>query len=409
MYEAVARTPTAELDAPVRRLSDAANYSRLWLGTAAAIALVGGSRGRRAALEGVLAIGVTSATVNLGVKPLARRRRPDRVGPDLVAARDVPMPGSASFPSGHAASAFAFAYAVGRHLPGLGPADPAARGWGGLLSRPHRRALPRRRRDRLHPRSRNSSHGGCGMRPPPAARAGTAPPPACRRPEHLTSAAPRRLQAGAAATRGCRLGPVTNDAGAFGGRDAGPAFKATTSGRRSRTESGRTRSCERARQRRNGPPEGCVGTPVTVGSPAGRTAAAASRMAVLEGMGRPSCHSGHRLVADLARDTRQRGRRSWQSPGSRLAAERRSVVAEQQLRPVLAQSKEEAWTSPHESTSSSSASRRPRRRCRLPPPSPVTSSGSESTRPSRTPRTPSSGHSNGPTRPPTAHAASWRR
>jgi hypothetical protein len=30
-----------------------------------------------------------------------------------------------------------------------------------------------------------------------------------------------------------------------------------------------------------------------------------------------SCHSGHRLVADLARDTRQRGRRSWQPPGSR--------------------------------------------------------------------------------------------
>jgi undecaprenyl-diphosphatase len=29
------------------------------------------------------------------------------------------MPRSASFPSGHAASAFAFAYAVGRHLPVL--------------------------------------------------------------------------------------------------------------------------------------------------------------------------------------------------------------------------------------------------------------------------------------------------
>jgi undecaprenyl-diphosphatase len=29
------------------------------------------------------------------------------------------MPHSTSFPSGHAASAFAFAYAVGRHLPGL--------------------------------------------------------------------------------------------------------------------------------------------------------------------------------------------------------------------------------------------------------------------------------------------------
>lgn len=119
VYEAVARTPTAELDGPIRRLSDAANYSRLWFGIAAAIALLGGGRGRRAALEGVLAIGVTSATVNLGVKPLARRRRPDRVGLDLVAARHVRMPHSTSFPSGHAASAFAFAYAVGRHLPGL--------------------------------------------------------------------------------------------------------------------------------------------------------------------------------------------------------------------------------------------------------------------------------------------------
>lgn len=119
VYEAVARTPTAELDGPVRRLSDAANHSRLWLGIAAAIALLGGGRGRRAALEGVLAIGVTSAGVNLGVKTIARRRRPDRAGPDLFRARHVRMPESTSFPSGHAASAFAFAYAAGRHLPGL--------------------------------------------------------------------------------------------------------------------------------------------------------------------------------------------------------------------------------------------------------------------------------------------------
>jgi membrane-associated phospholipid phosphatase len=118
VYQAVARTPTAELDEPVRRLSDAANYSRLWLGIAATIALVGGGRGRRAALEGVVAIGVTSAAVNLGVKPLARRRRPDRAEPGQFPDRQVPMPGSTSFPSGHAASAFAFAYAVGRLLAG---------------------------------------------------------------------------------------------------------------------------------------------------------------------------------------------------------------------------------------------------------------------------------------------------
>jgi membrane-associated phospholipid phosphatase len=119
VYEAVARTSTATLDGPVRQLSGAADKSHLWLGIAAAVALVGGDRGRRAALEGVVAIAVTSATVNLGVKPIARRRRPDRTQPAWFEDRHVPMPRSASFPSGHAASAFAFAYAVGRHLPAL--------------------------------------------------------------------------------------------------------------------------------------------------------------------------------------------------------------------------------------------------------------------------------------------------
>jgi membrane-associated phospholipid phosphatase len=119
VYEAVARTPTGNLDVPVRRLSGAADKGRLWLGIAAAVALAGGGRGRRAALEGVVAIGVTSVTVNLGVKPIARRRRPERARPALFEDRHVPMPRSASFPSGHAASAFAFAYAVGRHLPAL--------------------------------------------------------------------------------------------------------------------------------------------------------------------------------------------------------------------------------------------------------------------------------------------------
>jgi membrane-associated phospholipid phosphatase len=119
VYEAVARTPTAALDGPMRRLSDAANGSRLWLGIAAAVAVFGGRRGRQAALEGVVSIGVTSAVVNLGLKPVYARRRPDRADDEQLQARHVAMPSSTSFPSGHAASAFAFAYAVGRHLPGL--------------------------------------------------------------------------------------------------------------------------------------------------------------------------------------------------------------------------------------------------------------------------------------------------
>jgi membrane-associated phospholipid phosphatase len=119
VYKAVADTPTPQLDAHVRRLSNAANYSRLWLGIAAAVALVGRKRGRRAALEGVVAIGATSAAVNLGIKPIAHRRRPDPTSGTSHDARGVSMPESTSFPSGHSASAFAFAYAVGRHLPAL--------------------------------------------------------------------------------------------------------------------------------------------------------------------------------------------------------------------------------------------------------------------------------------------------
>ena len=96
VYEAVAVTPTPHLDITFRRLSKAANYSRLWLGMGAAIATLGGERGRRVALEGVLAIGATSATVNLGIKPLAHRRRPERPDPAPFEARLVPMPESTS-------------------------------------------------------------------------------------------------------------------------------------------------------------------------------------------------------------------------------------------------------------------------------------------------------------------------
>lgn len=118
-YAAIAETSTPSLDEPIRRLSNAANNSRLWLGIAAALAVFGGRRGRRAALEGAVAIGVTSATVNLLAKSIAARPRPDRGDLDTFPSRAIPMPASSSFPSGHAASAFAFSYAVGRHMPEL--------------------------------------------------------------------------------------------------------------------------------------------------------------------------------------------------------------------------------------------------------------------------------------------------
>lgn len=119
VYQAIASVPTPTLDQPLRRLSRAADKSRLWLSIAAVLALAGGPTGRRAALRGVLSIGVTSAVVNLGAKSIYPRRRPDRAGAGVPDDRQVKMPGSTSFPSGHSASAFAFAAAVGRDMPAL--------------------------------------------------------------------------------------------------------------------------------------------------------------------------------------------------------------------------------------------------------------------------------------------------
>jgi membrane-associated phospholipid phosphatase len=118
-YLAVAQTPTPPLDRPMRSLSNAANRSRLWLVIAAALAVAGGKRGRRAALEGVISLGVASASAHF-IAVTAARPRPDHAGLKHFASREVAMPASASFPSRHAASGFAFSYAIGRHIPELG-------------------------------------------------------------------------------------------------------------------------------------------------------------------------------------------------------------------------------------------------------------------------------------------------
>jgi undecaprenyl-diphosphatase len=67
---------------------------------------------------GVASLSVATILVNLGMKPLGRRGRPDRRATQVPTARHVRMPSSASFPSGHTAAAFAFATAVGHELPG---------------------------------------------------------------------------------------------------------------------------------------------------------------------------------------------------------------------------------------------------------------------------------------------------
>jgi undecaprenyl-diphosphatase len=119
VYRAVAATPTPTLDVPLRHLSNAANRSLLWLGVSGVLAGLGGRRGRRAAVAGLTAVGAASLAVNLGLKQLSERERPDRLGAGVIDERHTKMPDSSSFPSGHSASGFAFATAVGHEIPAL--------------------------------------------------------------------------------------------------------------------------------------------------------------------------------------------------------------------------------------------------------------------------------------------------
>lgn len=97
------------------------------MGTAAVLALVPGKT-RRAALHGLIAQGVASAVTNVVFKTLLPRTRP--LPEHLPVFRFVhPQPTSSSMPSGHSASAVAFAVGVGLVRPALGLAvAPAAAG-----------------------------------------------------------------------------------------------------------------------------------------------------------------------------------------------------------------------------------------------------------------------------------------
>ncbi|WP_460364565.1 phosphatase PAP2 family protein, partial [Actinocorallia lasiicapitis] len=106
-FDRVARSKLTGLENVLPRLSHAADHSVLWFTTAAALGASGRPSWRRAALRGVIAIGLASPAVNLVGKQLFRRRRP-RV--HLVPrVRIHRLPTSPSFPSGHSASAAAFA------------------------------------------------------------------------------------------------------------------------------------------------------------------------------------------------------------------------------------------------------------------------------------------------------------
>jgi membrane-associated phospholipid phosphatase len=120
VYAAIAATPTPRLDRAMARLSRAADYSKLSLSAAAAMWLLGGDTGRRAARSGLASLAVTAAVCNGPLKLGFRRPRPDRHAQEVPISRHVRMPVSRSFPSGHTAAAFAFATGVGEESAALG-------------------------------------------------------------------------------------------------------------------------------------------------------------------------------------------------------------------------------------------------------------------------------------------------
>ena len=117
LYRRAASADVPGLDRVLPRLTSSANHGGLWFATSAALALSGGVR-RRAALRGLLSLGLASATANIPAKLSARRARPV-INPVPVPRQLLRQPSSTSFPSGHSASAAAFAVGVALEQPAL--------------------------------------------------------------------------------------------------------------------------------------------------------------------------------------------------------------------------------------------------------------------------------------------------
>jgi len=115
----VARVNSPVLDRVMPLLSELANHGKLWVALAACLQATGNRRAGRAARRGLASLAVASATANIIGKGLASRRRPDG---EVPAARRLPHPPwTSSFPSGHAASAAAFASGAAIEMPELAP------------------------------------------------------------------------------------------------------------------------------------------------------------------------------------------------------------------------------------------------------------------------------------------------
>ncbi|MFI5506631.1 bifunctional phosphatase PAP2/diacylglycerol kinase family protein [Mycobacterium sp. NPDC051804] len=119
VFEAIADSPSPLLDAVMPKLTSAADHSKLWFAIAAGLATFGTPSMRRGATRGVVSLGVTSLLTNQVAKRVWKRPRPNYFSVPL-ARQSRRMPTSNSLPSGHSASAAAFAVGVGLETPPLG-------------------------------------------------------------------------------------------------------------------------------------------------------------------------------------------------------------------------------------------------------------------------------------------------
>ncbi|WP_099039746.1 bifunctional phosphatase PAP2/diacylglycerol kinase family protein [Mycobacterium neglectum] len=119
VFEAIAESPSPLLDSLMPQLTRAADHSKLWFAIAAALAATRHRASRRGAARGVATLGVTSLLTNQVAKRIWKRPRPNRLLVPL-ARQSRRVPTSNSLPSGHSASAAAFAVGVGLENPPLG-------------------------------------------------------------------------------------------------------------------------------------------------------------------------------------------------------------------------------------------------------------------------------------------------
>ena len=119
VFQAIADSQSPLLDKTMPALSRAADHAKLWLAVAAAMAMSDNRSAQRGAGRGVVSLAVTSLITNQVAKRVWRRQRPRyEVVPLLRRLQKYPT--SHSLPSGHSASAAAFAVGVGLENPTLG-------------------------------------------------------------------------------------------------------------------------------------------------------------------------------------------------------------------------------------------------------------------------------------------------